>query len=175
MFPKGHAVAYVMMAVRIAYYKVYYPLAYYAAYFTVRGDEFDADIICKGESAVHHKLHELYELGNGASVKDKGLITVLELSFELYKRGFSILKVDLYKSEATTFTIEGNALRPPLSALAGVGVNAAKSIAEARKNGEFISKEDLRLRAKVTKSVIEAMSNHGCLEGMSETNQLSLF
>lgn len=175
MFPKGHAVAYVMMAVRIAYYKVYYPLAYYAAYFTVRGDEFDADIICKGESAVYHKLHELYDLGNGASVKDKGLITVLELSFELYKRGFSILKVDLYKSEATTFTIEGNALRPPLSALSGVGVNAAKAIAEARKEGEFISKEDLRLRAKVTKSVIEAMSNHGCLEGMSETNQLSLF
>ena len=176
MFPKGHAVAYVMMAVRVAYYKVYYPLAYYATYFTVRGaDDFDADLICKGETAVHAKLQELYALGNQATVKDKGLITVLELSFEMYKRGFKMLKVDLYKSDATKFLIVDNALRPPLSSLQGVGVNAAKSIAEARKDGEFISKEDLRLRSKVSKTVIETLSNHGCLEGMSETNQLSLF
>ena len=176
MFPKGHAVAYDMMAVRVAYYKVYYPLAYYATYFTVRGaDDFDADLICKGETAVHARLQELYELGNQATVKDKGLITVLELSFEMYKRGFKMLKVDLYKSDATKFLIVDNALRPPLSSLQGVGVNAAKSIAEARKDGEFISKEDLRLRSKVSKTVIETLSNHGCLEGMSETNQLSLF
>ncbi len=176
MFPKGHAVAYVMMAVRVAYYKVYYPLAYYATYFTVRGaDDFDADLICKGEIAVHAKLQELYALGNQATVKDKGLITVLELAFEMYKRGFKMLKVDLYKSDATKFLIVDNALRPPLSSLQGVGVNAAKSIEEARKDGEFISKEDLRLRSKVSKTVIETLSNHGCLEGMSETNQLSLF
>ena len=176
MFPKGHAVAYVMMAVRVAYYKVYYPLAYYATYFTVRGaDDFDADLICKGETAVHARLQELYELGNQATVKDKGLITVLELSFEMYKRGFKMLKVDLYESHATKFLIVDNALRPPLSSLQGVGVNAAKSIAEARKDGEFISKEDLRLRSKISKTVIETLSNHGCLEGMSETNQLSLF
>ena len=176
MFPKGHAVAYVMMAVRVAYYKVYYPLAYYATYFTVRGaDDFDADLICKGETAVHAKLQELYALGNQATVKDKGLITVLELSFEMYKRGFKMLKVDLYESHATKFLIVDNALRPPLSSLQGVGVNAAKSIAEARKDGEFISKEDLRLRSKISKTVIETLSNHGCLEGMSETNQLSLF
>ena len=176
MFPKGHAVAYVMMAVRVAYYKVYYPLAYYATYFTVRGaDDFDADLVCKGETAVHAKLQELYALGNQATVKDKGLITVLELSFEMYKRGFKMLKVDLYKSDATKFLIVDNALRPPLSSLQGVGVNAAKSIAEARNDGEFISKEDLRLRSKVSKTVIETLSNHGCLQGMSETNQLSLF
>ncbi len=176
MFPKGHAVAYVMMAVRVAYFKVYYPLAYYATYFTVRGaDDFDADLICKGEGAIHAKLQELYSLGNNATVKDKGLITVLELSFEMYKRGFNMLKVDLYKSDATKFLIIDNALRPPLSSLQGVGVNAAKAIAEARVNGEFISKEDLRLRTKVSKTVIETLGNHGCLEGMSETNQLSLF
>ena len=176
MFPKGHAVAYVMMAVRVAYYKVYYPLAYYATYFTVRGaDDFDADLICKGEGAVHAKLQELYALGNNATVKDKGLITVLELSFEMYKRGFKMMKVDLYKSDATKFLIVDNSLRPPLSSLQGVGVNAAKAIAEARKDGEFISKEDLRLRTKVSKTVIETLGNHGCLEGMSETNQLSLF
>ena len=176
MFPKGHAVAYVMMAVRVAYFKVYYPLAYYATYFTVRGaDDFDADLICKGEGAVYAKLQELYALGNSATVKDKGLITVLELSFEMYKRGFKMLKVDLYKSDATKFLIVDDALRPPLSSLQGVGVNAAKAIAEARVNGEFISKEDLRLRTKVSKTVIETLGNHGCLEGMSETNQLSLF
>ena len=176
MFPKGHAVAYCMMAVRVAYYKVYYPLAYYATYFTVRGaDDFDADLICKGESAVHAKLQELYALGNSATVKDKGLITVLELAFEMYKRGFEMLKVDLYESDATKFQIVGNALRPPLSPLQGVGVNAAKAIAEARKDGEFISKEDLRIRSKVSKTVIETLSTHGCLKGMSETNQLSLF
>lgn len=175
MFPKGHAVAYVMMAVRIAYFKVYYPEAYYATYFTVRADDFDADLICKGPGAIKAKLDELYELGNKVTAKDKGLITVLELSYELYARGLNFLKVDLYISEATKFTIEKDGIRPPISALQGVGDNAAKSIVEARKEGEFISKEDLRVRSKVSKTVIETLSNHGCLEGMSETNQLSLF
>ena len=175
MFPKGHAVAYVMMAVRIAYYKVYYPEAYYATYFSVRADDFDADLICKGEGAVYEKLHELYDLGNSVSAKEKGMITSLEMAFEMYKRGFKFLRVDLYKSEATRFIIEKDGLRPPINALQGVGDNAAKAIVEARKDGEFISKEDLRLRAKVTKTAIETLNNHGCLEGMSETNQLSLF
>lgn len=175
MFPKGHAVAYVMMAVRIAYYKVYYPEAYYATYFTVRADDFDADLICKGASAVKARLDELYELGTKITVKDKGMITVLELSYELYVRGFKFLKVDLYESEAVKFKIEKDGIRPPINALQGVGENAAKSIVEARKNGEFISKEDLRLRSKVSKTVIETLTNHGCLDGMSETNQLSLF
>ena len=175
MFPKGHAVAYVMMAVRIAYYKVYYPEAYYATYFSVRADDFDADLICKGEGAVYEKLHELYNLGNSVSAKEKGMITSLEMAFEMYKRGFKFLRVDLYKSEATRFIIEEDGLRPPINALQGVGDNAAKAIVEARKDGEFISKEDLRLRAKVTKTAIETLNNHGCLEGMSETNQLSLF
>ena len=112
MFPKGHAVAYVMMAVRIAYFKVYYPEAYYATYFTVRADDFDANLICHGEGAIR-KMQELYELGNNATVKDKGLITIFELCFEAYKRGIHILKVDLYKSKATKFTIEDNSIRLP--------------------------------------------------------------
>lgn len=175
MFPKGHAVAYVMMAIRIAYFKVHYPLAYYATYFTVRADDFDSDLICRGEAAVYQKLSELYELGNSASVKDKGLITVLELSFEFYKRGFKLLKVDLYESLAVKFKIEGDALRPPINSLQGIGDNAAKSVVEARVNGEFISKEDLRIRTKISKTAIETMTAHGCLDGMSDTNQLSLF
>lgn len=175
MFPKGHAVAYVMMAVRVAYFKVYYPEAYYATYFTVRADDFDADLICKGESAIEAKLEELYALGNKVTVKDKGMTTVLELSYELYKRGFTLLKVDIYKSDAIKFIIEEGGIRPPMNALEGVGSNAAKSIMEARKDGEFISKEDIRMRSKASKTVIEALSNHGCLEGLSDTNQLSLF
>ena len=175
MFPKGHAVAYVMMAVRIAYYKVYYPEAYYTTYFTVRADDFDADLICKGEEAIKAKMEELNSLGNNISVKEKGLLTILEISYEMYKRGLNFLKVDLYKSEATKFKIEEDGIRPPLNALQGVGDNAAKSIVECRENGEFISKEDLRLRSKVSKTVIETLDNHGCLEGMQESNQLSLF
>ena len=175
MFPKGHAVAYVMMAVRIAYYKVYYPEAYYTTYFTVRADDFDADLICKGEEAIKAKMEELNSLGNNISVKEKGLLTILEISYEMYKRGLNFLKVDLYKSEATKFKIEEDGIRPPLNALQGVGDNAAKSIVECRVNGEFISKEDLRLRSKVSKTVIETLDNHGCLEGMQESNQLSLF
>lgn len=176
MFPKGHAVAYVMMAVRIAYYKVYYPEAYYSTFFTVRADEFDADLISKGEGAIKAKLEELYALGNSASVKDKGMITSLELCYEMSKRGLKFLKVDLYKSEAVKFVIEEKGvLRPPICALQGVGENAAEAIVEARKDGEFISKEDLRLRAKITKTNIETLTNHGCLEGVPETNQLSLF
>ena len=175
MFPKGHAVAYVMMAVRIAYYKVYYPEAYYTTYFTVRADDFDADLICKGEEAIKVKMEELNSLGNNISVKEKGLLTILEISYEMYKRGLNFLKVDLYKSEATKFKIEEDGIRPPLNALQGVGDNAAKSIVECRVNGEFISKEDLRLRSKVSKTVIETLDNHGCLEGMQESNQLSLF
>ena len=175
MFPKGHAVAYVMMAVRIAYFKVYYPEAYYVTFFTVRADDFDADLICKGPAAIKNKLDELYALGNKVTAKDKGMITSLELAFEMYARGLKFKKVDLYISEANKFVIEEDGIRPPLSALEGVGENAAKSIVEARKDGEFISKEDIRVRAKVSKTVIEALDNHGCLEGMSETNQLSLF
>lgn len=175
MFPKGHAVAYVMMAVRIAYFKVYYPLAYYTTYFTVRADDFDADLICRGEGAIKSKLQEIYQLGNNVTQKDKGLMTILEIAFEMKKRGFNFLKVDLYTSDATKFAIEDGAIRPPINSLQGVGDNAAKSIVEARKDGEFISKEDLRIRAKISKSVIETLSNHGCLEGLGETNQISLF
>lgn len=175
MFPKGHAVAYVMMAVRIAYFKVYYPKAYYATYFTVRADEFDAEIVVKGEEAIKRKMDELYAMGNNMTQKDKGLLTILELSYEMHKRGIKFLKVDLYKSHAIKFLIEGDGIRLPINALQGVGENAAKSIVEAKKQGEFISKEDLRLRAKVSKTVIETLENHGCLKGLPETNQLSLF
>ena len=175
MFPKGHAVAYVMMAMRIAYFKVYMPLYYYAAYFSIRADQFDADIISKGENAVKDKISEIEKQGNDASQKDKELLTILEIAYEMYKRGFKFYNVDIYKSDAVKFLIRDDGLLPPLNSLQGLGVNAAKNIARAREDGEYISIEDLRTRAKVSKTVVEILKNHGCLKGMPETNQLTLF
>jgi DNA polymerase-3 subunit alpha (Gram-positive type) len=175
MFPKGHAVAYVMMAVRIAYFKVYYPEAYYATYFTVRADDFDADLIVKGEQHIRNKIKEIEALGNNASQKEKGLLTVLEIANEMYKRGFKFTPVDLYKSDATKFLITEDGILPPFRALQGVGENAAKSIVKAREEGPFLSKEDLRVRSKVSKTVIEILDSHGCLKGLPDTSQLSLF
>lgn len=175
MFPKGHAVAYVMMAIRIAYFKVYYPEAYYATYYSIRGlEDFDASIVVKGQQAVLKKIKEL-EGNNNLTQKEKGFLTVLEVANEMFARGVEILPVDLYKSDSVRFKVVDKKLLPPFRALQGVGDTAAKSIVEARKNGEFLSKEDLRLRTKISKTVIEIMSEHGCLNGMPETSQLSLF
>lgn len=175
MFPKGHAVAYVMMAVRIAYFKVYYAKFYYATYFSVRASDFDAETIFKGREAILSKIAEISSLGNNVTQKDKGLLTVLEICHEMNLRGIKFLKADIYKSDASKFLIEEEGIRIPLSAIQGVGENAAKNIVEARKEGEFISKEDLNKRGKATKTVIENLENHGCLRGLPESNQLSLF
>lgn len=175
MFPKGHAVAYVMMAIRIAYFKVYYPKAYYATYFTVRADDFDADLIVKGEKTIKAKIKEIESMGNNASQKDKGLLTILEITLEMYKRGIVFKPVDLYKSNEVKFLICDDGILPPINALSGVGENAAKSIVKARDDGEFLSKEDLRMRSKVSKTVIEILDKHGCLKDLPENNQLSLF
>ncbi len=175
MFPKGHAVAYVMMAVRIAYFKVYYPKEYYTTYFTVRADDFDAELLVQGEEVIAKKLQELNSMGNNLTQKDKGLITTLEIAYEMHKRKIKFLRVDLYKSDAVKFLIEEDGIRLPINSLQGVGINAAKSIVEARDNGEFISKEDLRIRARVSKTVVETLDNHHCLAGLPESNQLSLF
>ena len=175
MFPKGHAVAYVMMAVRIAYFKVYYPKEYYTTYFTVRADDFDAEILIHGEDSLAKKLEELNLQGNVLTQKDKGLITIIEIAIEMYKRNIRFLRVDLYKSDPVKFLIEKDGIRLPINSLQGVGINAANSISNARKNGEFISREDLRLRAKVSKTVIETLDKHLCLNGLPESNQMSLF
>lgn len=175
MFPKAHAVAYVMMSFRIAYFKVHYPLAFYATYFTTKASDFDADLVAKGREHVANKIKELENLGNNASQKEKDLLTVLEVVHEMYSRGFGFLKVDLYESDAERFKISGSDLLPPLRALQGVGENAAKSICESRKEGQFISLQHLRENARLTKTVIETLQAHGCLEGLPDTNQLSLF
>lgn len=176
MFPKAHAAAYVLMAFRIAYFKVYHPHAFYATYFTIKSSDFDADMALEGKDAVKKKIKELESKGNSATAKEKSLLTVLEVVLEMYCRNISFLPIDLYESHPTKFLIVDNKyIRPPLNTLQGVGVNAALSIAKAREQGEFISLEDLRERTKITKTVIEVLKNHGALEGIPETSQLSLF
>lgn len=175
MFPKAHAVAYVMMAYRIAYCKIHYPMAFYAAYFTVRATEFDAELITKGKEILKSNIRLLEQKGNEATAKEKSLLTILEIALEMLLRGFEFLPIDLYNSDAQKFLIVDGKLLPPLSALQGVGGNAADNIVEARAQGEFSSKQDLAQRARVSKTVVDKLSDYGCLNGLPDTNQISLF
>ncbi len=175
MFPKAHAAAYVLMAVRIAYFKVHFPILYYAAYFTVRAADFDLHAMTKGPASIRAKIDEINAKGLDAAPKEKSLLTVLEIALEMCERGYHFKKVDLYESKAAEFVIDGMGLIPPFNAIPGLGTNVAKTIVEARKNGEFLSKEDLGQRGRVSKTLLEYMNQLGCLEGMPDANQLSLF
>ena len=175
MFPKAHAAAYVMMAFRIAWFKVYYPEAFYVTYFTVRADDFDADIMTHGQDKVRNKIKEIEQKGNTITQKEKNVLTILEVTNEMYARGIKFLPLDLYKSDSVKFQVTSEGIRPPLNALQGLGGAAAQNIVEARKEGEFLSIDDLRVRAKISKSVIEILQQAGCLKGLPESNQLSLF
>jgi DNA polymerase-3 subunit alpha (Gram-positive type) len=175
MFPKAHAVAYVMMAFRIAWFKVNYPEAYYATYFTVRADEFDADLVVHGEETVRNTMDQIREKGNDATQKEKNLETILELVLEAMLRGVRFTKVDIYKSDPQKFIITPEGLLPPLASLQGLGDNAANYLAAAREEGAFLSIEDLKSRAHLSSAVIEVLQKHGCLLGMSESAQLALF
>ncbi len=164
-----------MMAFRIAYFKVHYPKAFYAAYFTVRATEFDAEKIVKGEDSIRMLLANFEQQGNNLSAKDKGLQTILEVALEMYLRGFIFHKVDLYKSAARKFIMAEDGLLPPFAALQGVGETAAQNIVAARAEHPFSSQEDLRLRARISKTVIDVLKGHGCLAGIPETAQVVLF
>ncbi len=175
MFPKAHAAAYMLMAIRVAYFKVHHPILYYAAYFTVRADDFDLEAMVRGSNALRAKIDEIAVKGLEASVKEKSLMTVLELCLEMCERGFSFKRIDLYRSDAKQFIIDGDSLIPPFNAIPGLGTNAAENIVKAREGGEFLSKEDLQQRGKVSKTIMEFLDNHGCLGDLPEKNQLSLF
>ena len=175
MFPKAHAAAYVLMGVRVAYFKVHHPILYYAAYFTVRAEDFDLDSMAKGSNSIRAQIEDINAKGLEASNKEKNLLTVLELALEMCERGFSFQTVDLYRSSANEFIIEGNSLIPPFNAIPGLGTNAAFNIVKAREEGEFLSKEDLQKRGKVSKTILEFLDQQGCLESLPDQNQLSLF
>ncbi|MCS7461856.1 PolC-type DNA polymerase III [Paenibacillus doosanensis] len=175
MFPKAHAAAYVISAVRTAYFKLYHPIAYYATYFTVRAEDFELDMLCQGYDAILRRLIEIEEKGFQALPKEKAMISILEMALEMTARGFSFKGIDLYKSDATKFLIDGDSLIPPFSAIAGIGENAAKNIAAAKDDGPFLSIEDFQTRSKASKTIVELLGSMGCFRGLPESNQLSLF
>ena len=175
MFPKAHAAAYVTNAFRIAWFKVHQPLAYYAAYFSIRADEFDSDCMIFGKEKVKNKMKEIDLQGNNATVKDKNMYSILELVLEMYERGYEFLPMDLYKSHASKFLVEEGKIRPSLNSIPGLGTVAAEGIAKAREEGKFMSIDDLKIRSKVGNSVTDLLKKYGCLEGMSQSNQMSLF
>ena len=175
LFPKAHATAYVMMSFRIAYYKIRYPEAFYATYFTVRVEDFDIDLFKEDNKQLKKKWNELNKKGNNATAKEKNMNTVLEVVYEMNCRNIKLLPVDLYNSATDKFIITENGILPPLRSLQGLGTNAAISIEKERSTKPFISVEDLRERTKISKTVIEILRNHGCIDGLPEENQLSLF
>ena len=175
MFPKAHAAAYVTNAFRIAWFDVRQPLAYYTAYFSIRADEFDSDCMIFGKEKVKNKMKEIDLQGNNATVKDKNMYSILELVLEMYERGYEFLPMDLYKSHASKFLVEEGKIRPPLNSIPGLGTVAAEGIAKAREEGKFMSIDDLKIRSKVGNSVTDLLKKYGCLEGMSQSNQMSLF
>ncbi|HEY8530880.1 MAG TPA: PolC-type DNA polymerase III, partial [Limnochorda sp.] len=184
MFPKAHAVAYVTMAFRIAYYKVHHPAAFYAVYFTVRAEEFDAGLVIRGPEAIQREMSRLDQKGADATARDKNVVTILEVVLEALARGIGFQPVDLYKSHPTRFRVETGRegeggmkawLRPPLMALPGVGRQAAMAIAEAREEGPFGSMENLQSRSRVSRTVVEVLRDHGALGALPEKDQLTLF
>ncbi|MCY0892057.1 MAG: PolC-type DNA polymerase III [Acidibacillus sp.] len=175
MFPKAHAAAYVLNAVRIAYFKVHEPLSFYAAYFTVRAEDFELELMARGADAIAARLEEIEGKGITASPKEKSLQTVLEVALEMTRRGYCFHSLGLYESDATRFLVHDHGLLPPFAAASGIGVAAAKNIVSAREETSFLSREDLQNRAHVSKTVVDLLVQSGCLEGLPESNQLSLF
>ena len=164
-----------MMALRIAYFKVYFPLVYYAGYFSVRADDFDVVAMAHGKDAVKARMQQINDQGNEASAKDKSLLTILELANEMLERGYNFEMVDLNRSAATDWLIDGDSLIAPFRAIPGLGVNVAKQIVAARAQRPFLSKEDLSERGKVSQTLIQFMTANHVLDDLPDENQLSLF
>ena len=177
MFPKAHAAAYVMMALRVAYFKVHHPIYYYCAYFSIRAKAFDIKTMGAGLDAIKRKMQEIAEKrkNNEASNVEIDLYTTLEIVNEMWERGFKFGKLDLYRSDATEFIIDGDTLIPPFVAMDGLGENVAKQLIRARQEGEFLSKTELRKRGGLSSTLVEKMDEMGILGNMPEDNQLSLF
>ena len=175
MFPKAHAAAYVMMAYRIAYFKVYYPLEYYTAFFSIRASNFDYGLMCKGKSALDAHIQDFKNRFNDLTKKEKDMIKDMRIVQEMYARGFEFLPIDLFQVEAKRFRIIDGKIMPSLASINGMGEKAAEGIVAGREGGEFLSIEDFRLRTKTGKSLIELLKNEEILKGLPETNQMSLF
>jgi len=174
MFPKAHAVAYVVMALRIAWFKIYYPLAYYTAYFSIRADEFDCTLMGKGINKCRENLKQLDNYSK-LNAREKKLYTILEIVIEMNARGYEFLPVDIYMSNAKEFKIENEKLRMPFSTVPGLGEKAAKKIINERVNGKFLNIDEFRARTQVSKPVIEKMMEMGVFGDLPKSSQISFF
>ena len=175
MFPKAHAAAYMIAALRLGWYKVHKPVEFYCAYFTVRSDDIEADTLMKGHDAVKRRINEIKLMGNAAGVKEKGVLDNLNIFNEMMCRGIKVLPIDLLKSDPRKFLVEDGNMRLPVGVLPGVGEKAAADIGRAVRAGNFLSVDDLQIESGVSKSVIEALRSAGALSFLPDTNQMSLF
>lgn len=175
MFPKAHAAAYVMMAWRIAYCKVFYPLAYYAAYFSIRATGFSYELMCQGEERLRYFMKDYERRKDKLTKKEQDTYRDMRIVQEMYARGFEFLPLDVYRAKATRFQIIDGKLMPSLGTIEGMGEKAAEAVEEAAKDGIFLSKDDFRQRTKVSKTVLDLMADLGILSDLPESNQLSLF
>ena len=175
MFPKAHAAAYMISALRLGWYKVHKPVEYYAAYFTVRGEDFDGVLVAQGREAVRRRMSEIAMKGKEASKKEEDAFSTLQIVNEMLARGIQVLPVDLYRSHAKKYLVEEGKVRLPFASLAGVGEAAANSLYEAGQQGPYISVDDLQSRSKVSKAVIEMLSEAGALKDLPESSQMTLF
>ena len=175
MFPKAHAAAYVISAIRLGWYKVHRPLEFYAAYLSVAPGGFEASMVQGGKSGVLKKLAEIEEKGNEATQKEKDQIVALQLVYECLARGIEFLPVDLMKSAAFNFLPEDGKIRLPFSSIAGIGDNAAENIASIRDEGGIYSVEDFQLKSRLSNSVIKTLRDNGVFSNLAMTNQISMF
>ena len=176
MFPKAHAAAYVISAFRIAWFKVHMPVYYYATYLSARITDYDIGVMCKGYNAIKNKMQEIGAKGKDASNKELSVLETLKIALEATARGIKFANIDINKSEAKTFVVKDDTtMYPPFSTIDGLGDTVALTIIEERKKRPFQSIEDLQKRGKVSGTIIETMRSLGILNGMDESNQLSLF
>ena len=174
MFPKAHAAAYVTNAFRIAWFKVHIPKAYYSAFFSIRAaDNFDASCMILGKEKVKNKMKEIDMKANAATKKEQDMYAVLELVLEMYERGIDFLPIDLYKSHYKNFIVEDEGIRPPFASIAGFGPIAAESLYNAAREEEFMSIDEIRIRAKLGDSPIDLLREFGVVDGMQESNQIA--
>lgn len=175
MFPKAHAAAYVMMAWRIAYCKIFYPLAYYAAFFSIRATSFSYELMCQGKEKLEYFMADFERRKDSLTKKEQDTVKDMKIVQEMYARGFEFLPLDLFSAQAHIFQIVDGKLMPALDSIEGLGDKAAEAVVEAAKDGPFLSKDDFRQRTKVSKTVIDLMGDLGILGNLPESNQLSLF